>query len=176
VSFDRQAYMQAYCAEYHKKNRDKKIAAAKAWVEKNGDRRAAWLKAYKEKNAERLRSEGREKYRANPERAKRSAAAYRRANPEKLRVFGADRRAREKASGGKLSRDIVRRLMWLQCGMCPACGADLREVGHHIDHIVPLKAGGAHEDANVQLLCPPCNLSKQARDPVEFMQSKGFLL
>jgi hypothetical protein len=29
---------------------------------------------------------------------------------------------------------------------------------------------------NVQLLCPPCNLKKHAKDPIQFMQERGFLL
>jgi hypothetical protein len=28
----------------------------------------------------------------------------------------------------------------------------------------------------LQLLCRPCNLSKSARDPIEFMQERGMLL
>jgi hypothetical protein len=29
---------------------------------------------------------------------------------------------------------------------------------------------------NLQLLCAPCNLSKRAKDPIEFNQSLGLLL
>ena len=46
----------------------------------------------------------------------------------------------------------------------------------HLDHKVPLAAGGANEFGNLQLLCPRCNLAKSARDPLDFMQSRGFLL
>ena len=38
------------------------------------------------------------------------------------------------------------------------------------------KLGGEHDDSNIQLLCPPCNSSKQAIHPIDFMQRKGFLL
>ncbi|MBU9359553.1 HNH endonuclease [Burkholderia multivorans] len=44
------------------------------------------------------------------------------------------------------------------------------------DDIEPLARGGSNDIANIQLLCRTCNLSKHARDPVEFMQSRGFLL
>jgi hypothetical protein len=33
-----------------------------------------------------------------------------------------------------------------------------------------------HTDFNVQLLCATCNLNKNAKDPIDFMQSRGFLL
>jgi hypothetical protein len=33
-----------------------------------------------------------------------------------------------------------------------------------VDHIVPLEDGGAHEIANLQLLCAPCHTAKTARE------------
>ena len=41
---------------------------------------------------------------------------------------------------------------------------------------MPLALGGKHEDENLQLLCATCNLSKGAKHPIAFMQSKGRLL
>ena len=96
--------------------------------------------------------------------------------PERVIRNGANRRARERAVGGKLSRDIITQLMKSQRGKCVACGMRLTRRNRHLDHIVPIKRGGLNSDSNVQLLCAPCNLSKHARDPIEFMQSKGFLL
>lgn len=37
-------------------------------------------------------------------------------------------------------------------------------------------ADGSNTDDNIQLLCKTCNLSKGAKHPIDFMQSKGFLL
>ena len=41
---------------------------------------------------------------------------------------------------------------------------------------MPLARGGKHEASNLQLLCPPCNMSKNAKHPIDFMQQRGFLL
>ena len=47
------------------------------------------------------------------------------------------------------------------------CGIDLRNLGPrqvHLDHIVPVRRGGAEEDRNnVQLLCRKCNERKGER-------------
>jgi hypothetical protein len=46
---------------------------------------------------------------------------------------------------------------------CLACGADLREVKWHIDHIYPRARGGSDDPTNLQILCASCNCSKGAR-------------
>ena len=46
----------------------------------------------------------------------------------------------------------------------PSCRADLRQVGHHIDHIVPFSRGGTTTLENLQALCGPCNLAKGNRE------------
>lgn len=90
-----------------------------------------------------------------------------------------NRRARERNAKGQLSRNIRKALYAAQKGRCPVCKEALAMGGVkkcHIDHVVPLAAGGTHTDDNVQLICPGCNVSKGAKDPLEFMQSRGFLL
>lgn len=90
-----------------------------------------------------------------------------------------NRKARERNAKGQLSRGIRKALYAAQRGRCPVCKDALAMDGVqkcHIDHVVPLAAGGTHTDDNVQLLCPECNVSKGAKDPLEFMQSRGFLL
>lgn len=81
---------------------------------------------------------------------------------------------RRKLAAGKLSKGISDILLVKQKNKCAACKCNL--VSHHIDHIIPIALGGDNTDDNIQLLCPSCNLRKNAKHPVEFMQSLGYLL
>jgi 5-methylcytosine-specific restriction endonuclease McrA len=60
----------------------------------------------------------------------------------------------------------------LRCAVCCAC----LKAGYELDHILPLAAGGRTQRVNLQLLCMPCNRSKGAKNPTDFMQQQGFLL
>jgi len=83
--------------------------------------------------------------------------------------------AKKRANGGYLSIGIIKKLFALQKGKCACCGIPLGD-DYHLDHIMPISLGGKNNDWNVQLLRKLCNLQKQNKHPVEFMQSRGFLL
>jgi len=97
---------------------------------------------------------------------------YRSENPERAREWAQNRRNRK---GGRLAYGTLPRLMSSQRGRCANCLGDIRGA-FHVDHIVPLARGGAHEAKNIQLLCAPCNLRKSDRDPIVFAQLNGRLL
>lgn len=96
--------------------------------------------------------------------------AYKKANPEKYAQYKDSRRLR-----AVLRRTIINHLLVSQHGRCAVCHTDVIEK-HHLDHIVPIALGGTNDRSNFQLLCPSCNLSKSAKDPVAFMQERGKLL
>jgi hypothetical protein len=43
----------------------------------------------------------------------------------------------------------------------------------HVDHIWPVARGGTNRLANLQALCPPCNLRKGAKAPPAHLVPKG---
>jgi 5-methylcytosine-specific restriction endonuclease McrA len=44
------------------------------------------------------------------------------------------------------------------------CGKRVDRKNYHVDHIVPIKAGGDEWDLdNLELSCPECNLKKGAK-------------
>lgn len=99
---------------------------------------------------------------------------YRAEHPGCRRVEKKNRKLKVRTSG-RLSAGIVKMLLEKQKGKCVVCKVSIKD-GFHIDHIIPIAKGGMNVDRNVQLLCPPCNLAKSDKHPVEFMQSNGFLL
>ena len=107
--------------------------------------------------------------------ARAYSVAYRAANPEAKRIQNQTRRANELRVGGKLSRGLSGKLFKLQKGKCPCCGFALGK-NFHMDHIIPLSRGGSNTDENMQLLRSRCNQQKTNLHPVDFMQSRGFLL
>lgn len=69
---------------------------------------------------------------------------------------------RKRGYAGVLDRKRIRKR---DCGLCQQCLREGRTtVGHPVDHIVPLWAGGSDEDSNKETLCTPCHDSKSARE------------
>lgn len=101
-----------------------------------------------------------------------SLRRYRAKNPERVREWSHQRR------GKKVSRlpwGTTQKLGAAQRWKCAICRVCVKKA-YHLDHIMPLKLGGAHEPANLQLLCPACNVRKNAKHPVDYMQERGFLI
>ncbi len=165
-------------------------ATSFAWREKNSDRVAQNKLAYRHANQDALARKSAQWREENPERFAQQMAAWRAANPEKIKVKNAayrvnnpearkahhqNRRARKKLAGGKLSSDLVQKLLKLQMGKCACCKQPLGK-DYHLDHILPLALGGANTDDNMQLLKARCNMEKRAKHPIDFMQQRGYLL
>lgn len=180
----------ARAAAYRAKNPEKTIALVAKWRVENPEKVVEGRKEhYKNNRASILKSDA-ERYmnspaavkartkewrKANPVQVKEYYAEWVKNNPEKLRIIVQNRRARKLATGGKLSSGLAKKLIVMQKGKCACCGQPLGN-DYHLDHIMPLALGGSHTDDNMQLLRKLCNLQKSRTHPVEFMQSRGFLL
>lgn len=147
-------------SEYGKKNRRKISEQQKQYRESNKTKVRARIAAYNLKNKEKRNAARREWHRLNPDAALR---------------YRSSRRARKQNCEGRLSIGIRQKLYELQRGLCACCKQPLGK-NYHLDHIIPLSLGGPNTDNNVQLLRAECNLRKRAKDPIDYMQSKGFLL
>lgn len=174
---------------YYAANIEKCRSNMAAWRKANPDKSRAIKAAWKAANRERVNASSARRYAANPEkhksvckawrlanssRVKENTAKWASANPELIRIYVQNRRS--KKNGGKLSKGLAGKLFKLQRGKC-ACGCK-QPLGdnYHLDHIMPLALGGTNTDDNIQLLRSSCNLQKNAKHPVDFMQQRGFLL
>lgn len=162
-------------AEYRSANRESVRAKDKAHYHANKDRMRVKSAVWRQANPKRQRELTIAWREANRERVRASMQIWFSKHPEAQRIYKQNRRAREMQGDGRLSEGIVEKLFVLQRGLCACCRKKLGD-DFHLDHIVPLAKGGEHSDSNMQLLTPRCNTEKHAKDPIEFMQLRGFLL
>jgi 5-methylcytosine-specific restriction endonuclease McrA len=151
---------------YYEKNRERMIAKARAWHEKNREERASYGKArylqlwedpaWRADNVARAKAwmvDHRDKYRENMRRAK-----VRR----KGRLSGS---IIEEFSQAQLDKRI--RLLGSQCVYC---GGPFQ----HLDHLVPVAAGGRHALWNLAPSCRACNTSKADSDPLTWVERRAI--
>lgn len=192
--------------KWYAENKESKQASAREWKRKNKDRVKEYGKQWFENNKERLNEKARKLYsedstriraknlrgytkrrpvilQRNRERYENNADFYRernkeykRNNPIQVRVCNNRRRARKKNAGGSHTHKDIINLLGLQKHKCALCSISLKKNRYHMDHIMPLFLGGSDDISNIQILCVPCNLKKNAKDPIEYNQSLGLLI
>ena len=162
-------------AEYRLNNASKlKERRANFYVKKKKKKKVYSI-MYRTENKKKIIEYNAKYYEKNKERITIRNNAWILANPESRKLRNHTRRAKVKQVGGVLSKDIGERLFKLQKGICPCCRMPLGK-DYHLDHIVPIALGGSNTDDNIQLLRKSCNFHKNRKHPIDFMQSKGFLL
>lgn len=177
-------------AEYRANNKEKISAAIRKWTMANKDRcrsnQREWYKnnpdkargkaeRYKLKNPEKLAITRTKWYANNRDKAIQHSLDWAARNPDKRRANEANRRARKRNSDGSHTSSDIKNLVYIQKGKCACCKIIISS-GYHVDHIMPLALGGSNDKTNIQLLCPACNIKKSSKHPIDFMQSRGFLL
>lgn len=198
---DRRGSISIYNKAYYEANKEKKKAYRKAYRESNKDRiqeynkehresHKEYCKAYYEANKDSIKENKKTYYEANKEKIKCYTKAYREANKnriqeynkaymesnkDKMNIHWRNRRARKRNAEGSHTSADIQQLLTLQRKKCAVCHTSITK-GYHVDHVIPLVMNGSNGKDNLQLLCPPCNLSKNAKHPVDFMQERGFLL
>lgn len=122
----------------------------KNWADNNRHKTRAWGKIWRQKNPDKCRG-------------------HKRMSEQK-------RRARKRNQLGDITSRRIQELLTIQKGKCVACKGVFGRSGFHIDHIIPLSKGGAHDNKNIQLLCADCNMKKHNTDMSLFMHKMGYLL
>jgi len=110
----------------------------------------------------------------NPEGRRNTLLKWQKKNPLKVRAHRKNYKARKRGAIGSHTAEEVLILFEKQKRCCAICKLALTEYDQ--DHIYPLSVGGSNWIGNIQLLCRACNQKKHAKDPIQFMQSIGFLI
>jgi len=163
-----------------------KASKDKIYREQNKKKVAEGKLKYKRNNKEKVAETNRSYYQANKERIAIVAKCYREANKEEL---SAKKSEYYKTDAGKIvsraawhRREAIKRdntdntvtkatlevLRKAQDNSCYYCNCDLSALGDyevHLDHYIPISAGGIHSIGNVVWSCRTCNLEKRATIP-----------
>jgi 5-methylcytosine-specific restriction endonuclease McrA len=137
---------------YHKKNSAKIRARVAKWASENPEAvkaaHARWLKKH-------------------PEEARTMQRNWHKQHPEAGRASARSRRARRRnAPGEGFTAADESAILAYWDWKCAYCACDLRVLSRdqiHMDHVVPLVTGGAHDTANIVPSCDPCNRRKGPR-------------
>lgn len=148
-----------------------------AYYQRNREKILSQVKAYQGENAETIKAQRAAHRALHKDHINARIAAWAKANPEKRRAKERAREARERGAEGTHTWSDIEALKDKQNGRCahPGCRARLAN-GFHVDHVVPIALGGSNWPTNLQLLCPPHNQAKGARDPIDWARQNGLLL
>lgn len=166
-------------AAYYAANREIILVKKAAYRAANPGKAAETTRAWRAANPEKVAKANRYWQIANPEKHAAATRAWQAANPEKAAQYTRNRRALKKNAEGSHTVADVRTIFENQRGLCSNCQAKLFKSGKqkfHVDHVMPLALGGSNDKYNIQCLCPTCNLSKHAKDPLEWAKQQGRLL
>lgn len=138
--------------------------AHRKWVEPRRERERLRYQKWRSENLE-LAREG----------SRKVAARWVKENKERHAANVRTRKARKRNAEGSHTHKDIERILKMQRHKCAWCGICIRSE-YHVDHIMPLALGGSNWPSNLQCLCPTCNLSKRAKDPIDFARDEGRLL
>jgi hypothetical protein len=139
--------------QWYLRNKEHVLQKAQEWYEQNPERYAKNQKNHKQRYKEHY-SEYHKKWAIE--------------NPDKCRLKKHRYYARRKRQLGEVSPNIIDRLFGDQKGLCFYCSGELQD--YHLEHMIPISRNGLHDDGNLCLSCPTCNLRKKDKTAEEFKQ------
>jgi 5-methylcytosine-specific restriction endonuclease McrA len=151
----------------------------KAWYNKNREHVNTWHRNYNKNNEKRkakAKITGKNYRIKNKEHFYSIIRAWNQNNPDKYKAIQYRKESKKRGIEGNHTPLEIKELFLKQGGRCVYCRVNLIKTSYHRDHIIPIAKGGNNFINNIQLLCPKCNIEKRDKDPIVFMQIKGFLL
>lgn len=141
-----------------------KMAARRA---NDPERERAYIARWRTENADRVRARDAERRRSETRRAWQAAywREWKALHPERAREIARKGQAVRRARLADAFVEAVdpRVVFERDEGVCGICGLAVDRADYHVDHVVPIFAGGEHSYANVQISHPVCNLRKGSK-------------
>lgn len=135
-----------------------------AWKKENKERHLAANKAWQENNRKHYNESLRAWHRRNQPASGAIHKRYYEANKKKFNGWDKKRRAIMRGAPQKTAKTICRfSVHERDGGICHICGRPVEVSDFHLDHIIPVSRGGEHILSNVAVAHPFCNQSKGAR-------------
>lgn len=155
----------ALSKEYYQKHKDKCIASARRWQAEHPDYSKTWQASNHDRRYSKYISYIENYYQEHRDRFIEQGRVWRKTNPHKVKALNNKRRAREQeATGADYTTDAMIAARWDYFGgTCWVCGGPAEA----IDHVKPLKKGGAHLPCNLRPICKRCNSKKSAKWPYD---------
>lgn len=126
---------------------------------KNRERETEWRRKWYAENRERC-----------IERHRPAKQKWAKENRDKVLACSKVVKSKRRARGlvGRLNTTAFKNWLSAQLMNCVWCAANCSDK-YHIDHVIPLAKGGAHDLTNFAISCPSCNLSKADKMPLEWL-------
>lgn len=186
-------YDHARWASQTPEQREKARERLRKWQAAHRERTRESTAKYRALHLEENRENARKQRLEKPEQVKAAIRDWQARNPDKVKEYrrrwehetpgGREyrrqkynrKRDRRRSAEGRYTKADIDQLFTSQMGLCAACNTVLATDGpnrFHVDHIIPLRPNtgprGTNDPSNLQLLCPPCNMSKSNLQPHEW--------
>lgn len=159
---------------YYEANKEKCNEASRRYKEANKERLLEYRRIHYQETIDIQRKRGKDYRLNNKYKYKERNAIYYQQNKEYYRTACHKRRARLMNAEGSHTKEDIQFILEKQKGKCVTCAVCIT-TDYSVDHITPLSKGGSNNKDNIQLLCKSCNSSKGNKDPIDFMQTLGYL-
>ena len=154
---------------YREANKEQIRIQTKEYRDKNKEAVSLRTKSYRERNKDKVRRTTRVYYDKNIDVIKNRNKEYCKNNKDKAKIYSQNRRSRLNGNNGKFTKKDIDFIIKFQSNLCFYCDKDISD-NYHIDHFVPISKGGSNNPENLVISCPQCNLFKNAKEPLDFLE------